>query len=107
MNLTNLRITNKKSQAEVARELNINRVTYNNYETKKAIPPLDTLIKIADYYNVTLDYLVARPFSNEFGYLSDDERELVKNYREMTSANKQKYLAEAKGILLAQDKITH
>ena len=55
MNLTNLRVQNKKSQAEIARALNLNRVTYNNYETKKAIPPLDTLIKIADYYNVTVE----------------------------------------------------
>ncbi len=102
MNLTNLRLQNKKSQAQVARELGMNRVTYNNYETKKAIPPLDTLIKLADYYNVTLDHLVARPFSNEFGYLTDDEREIINSYRKMNSENQKKFSAEAKGILIAQ-----
>lgn len=102
MNLISLREKNNKTQRKVANDLDINFSTYNNYETNKATPPLETLIKIADYYNVTLDYLVARPYSNEFGYLSDDEKEIVSAYREMNSENKQKYKAEAKGILIAQ-----
>ena len=101
-NIINLRLKCNKSQADIARALNLNRTTYNNYETQKATPPLEILIKLADYYNVTLDYLVARPFSNEFGYLSDDEREIITAYREMNNSNKQKYQAEAKGILIAQ-----
>ena len=34
--------------------------TYQNYETGKRIPTADMLIKLADFYQVSLDYLVGR-----------------------------------------------
>ena len=48
------------SQKEVAKILNISQVTYSYYEIGKRNIPLDLLIKLADYYNVTLDYIVGR-----------------------------------------------
>lgn len=35
--------------------------TYQNYETGKRIPTADMLIKLADFYGVTTDYLLGRP----------------------------------------------
>lgn len=58
--LVELRLQNEVSQIIVACELNIARSTYACYETGKNTPDIYTLIKIADYYKVSLDYLVGR-----------------------------------------------
>ena len=38
------------------------------YESQVAVPPLDTLIKLADFFNCSLDYLVGR--SDDFGNIN-------------------------------------
>lgn len=45
-------------QEDVAKALGIARSTYGAYEQGKREPDHATLIKIADYYNVTIDYLL-------------------------------------------------
>ncbi len=102
MKLKELRILKKLRQSDIAEMLNITTVAYNRYEKGIREPNIATLIKLADFYNVTLDYLVDRPFSNEFGYLSDEEKEIILAYRQMNPSNQSKYQSEAKGILLAQ-----
>ena len=39
---------------------NINNVYLSRYETGKVSPNISTLIKLADYYDVSIDYLVGR-----------------------------------------------
>ena len=39
---------------------NINSVYLSRYETGKVSPNISTLIKLADYYDVSIDYLVGR-----------------------------------------------
>lgn len=55
-----LREDNDIIQTAIAEYLNIKRNTYSDYETGKINIPIDALIKIADYHNVSLDYLVGR-----------------------------------------------
>lgn len=90
------------SQKQVASVLNIARSSYNNYEQGVCEPSIERLIKLADYYNVTLDYLVGRPFSNDFGFMTDIEKDLVNMFRQMSKDNQKIYYSEAKGILLTQ-----
>ena len=59
-NIRNLREDNDKRQIEMATYLNIRQTTYSKYELGKINVPVDVLIKIADYYDVSLDYLVGR-----------------------------------------------
>lgn len=47
-------------QRDVADTLHIHRSTYSYYERGKTNPPLDILIKLADYFGVTTDYLLGR-----------------------------------------------
>ena len=47
-------------QRDVADQLHIDRSTYSYYERGKTNPPLDILIKLADYFGVTTDYLLGR-----------------------------------------------
>lgn len=59
-NIRNLREDNDKTQKEVAAHLNIKQTTYSKYELGKINVPIDVFIKLADYYTVSIDYLVGR-----------------------------------------------
>lgn len=60
LKLRSIRQEHKLSQVEVAQRLNMSPARYNNYEVNKAEPDIDTLIKLADMYNVTVDELLGR-----------------------------------------------
>ncbi len=48
------------TQQQVADKLNISRVNYTRYETDVVCPDFDTLVDIADFFNVSLDFLFNR-----------------------------------------------
>lgn len=48
------------SMSEFCNDTGINFSTYQNYETGKRIPTADILIKLADFYGVSVDYLLGR-----------------------------------------------
>lgn len=58
--LKELRTENKKTQTEVARELNITQRAYSHYETGESEPSLDLLIDFAEYYKIPVDILIGR-----------------------------------------------
>lgn len=58
--LKKLRLLKKLTQAELARKLSLSPVRYNQYETGRRTPDYELLITIADFYGVTLDYLLDR-----------------------------------------------
>lgn len=47
-------------QTDMASLLNVTTRNYQEYEYNKVNPPLPMLIVLADYFNVSLDYLVGR-----------------------------------------------
>lgn len=60
MRLKDLREDRDLTQQQVADLLNIRQNTYSQYETGKREIPLILLWKLADYYQVSIDYLVGR-----------------------------------------------
>lgn len=56
-NLKTIRKERKITQNEISKYLNIDQTTYSGYETGKSEPNIDTLKKLAKYFNVTLDEL--------------------------------------------------
>jgi len=56
--LYELRKKKNWSQEELAEKLEVSRQTVSKWESNKAIPELDKLIKISEIYNITLDELV-------------------------------------------------
>ncbi len=58
--LKELRLAENLTQAQLAEKLNINRVNYTRYETDTVRPDYETLISIADFYNISLDELFDR-----------------------------------------------
>jgi transcriptional regulator with XRE-family HTH domain len=59
-NIRNLREDNDKKQQELADYLNIKQTTYSKYELGKINIPIEVFIKLADYYDVSIDYIVGR-----------------------------------------------
>lgn len=59
-----LRELKRKSQQEICSILNIEQSTLANYENDKRVPKIDILIKLAEYYNVSVDYLLGLKKSN-------------------------------------------
>ncbi|MBE6609711.1 MAG: helix-turn-helix transcriptional regulator [Ruminococcaceae bacterium] len=60
MRLAQLRKARKVSQIKLAMELNTNQNTISRYETGEREADYATLIRIADYFNVSIDYLLER-----------------------------------------------
>lgn len=58
--LKELRLAENLTQDQLAKKLNINRVNYTRYETDKVRPDYETLIKIADFYDISLDEIFDR-----------------------------------------------
>lgn len=107
-NLYRLRKAHHYTQQEISDLLNISRQAYSNYETSKRTPDLDSLMRLADIYGVSLDQLVNHPctkdglileqkgpftYAMEIDtadtlYLTREEVELIKGYRAMNPEDK-------------------
>ncbi|GHV48350.1 transcriptional regulator [Clostridia bacterium] len=59
-NLKNLRKIRKLSKTKLGELIGVERTAIWNYETGIRFPTIETLIAIADYFDVSLDYLVGR-----------------------------------------------
>ena len=55
-----LREDSDRKQVEVAKYLGVTQSTYSSYERGDINIPVEALIKLADLYDVSLDYLVGR-----------------------------------------------
>ena len=101
-NLRGLRTKKGISQQQLADVLGVTQQSINKYENHNVEPDIATLIKIADFFDVTVDALIghskkATPQDNislsasewklihDFRSLSQDEKEsirlVIKNYR--------------------------
>ena len=58
--LRDLREDHDLSQAEVARLLHIQQTVYSRYERGFKTIPLEHLLVLADYYRVSVDYIMER-----------------------------------------------
>lgn len=56
--IRNLRIDNDYTQKQIADFVNVKQNTYSQYEIGILSYPLDVLIKLAKFYNTSLDYLL-------------------------------------------------
>lgn len=84
--LKSLREKSGKTQQEIATILCLNRVTYTQYENNKRIPPLDSLKKLSEIYNVTIDELTGNeiPTKNEANNFSARDQRDIKRTLDKT-----------------------
>ena len=59
-NLRKLRKQHKLTQIALQMQTGIEQALLSKYETGDRIPPTETLLVLADFYNVSLDYILCR-----------------------------------------------
>lgn len=81
MKLNHLMNEKKIKQHDLAELLNISRSAIYKYQQGKAEPSISMLIKIADYFDVSLDYLCERQNKNviQTSGLSKNKKELLES----------------------------
>ena len=57
-NLKTLRLSKNLSQQQLALRLDLSQQTIYKYENQITEPDIATLIKLADYFNTSVDYLI-------------------------------------------------
>lgn len=103
--MENLRIIREKrniNQQKIAVELEISQESISKYENGNAFPSKEILIKLADYLNCSVDYLLGRtdnPNINKDNLSPEDEeiQNLIFRYNKLSNENKNKL----EGCLLA------
>lgn len=86
LRLKELRETTGLSARKFAEELGIPYTTYYGYETGAREPGSDFLIKVAERFGVSVDYIIGRSCNDSF--LSPSELEHIKKYRRIDSDGK-------------------
>lgn len=59
-NLKKLRLETNSTQQQLADYIMVSQQSVNKYENHDVEPDIETLIKIADYFDVSVDYLIGR-----------------------------------------------
>ena len=59
-NLKNLRNEAQINQKNLAAQFNVTQATISSWENGRTAPSFDQLIEIADYFDVSVDYLIGR-----------------------------------------------
>jgi transcriptional regulator with XRE-family HTH domain len=91
-----LRMEQKLTQYELAVILKISREAYSMYENEKRQPNHETLCMIADYYNVSLDYLFGRTNIRSLPVeMNEKENKLLLEYRALDGRGKENILTMA------------
>ena len=80
---------NDMTQRQVAAQLNIAPTTLGNYIRNLREPDFETLIKLADYFNVSTDFLLDRPFKNS---VSQEEKRLLNIYSKLGENEKKRFV---------------
>ena len=101
LRLRELREQRRLNQEGIAMKLNVSQSTISAYEVGERVPDLETLIAIADFFGVSLDYLaglsdVKQPIKQSD--LSADELEYLYVYRQLNDTNKEKVKSYIDGL---------
>ena len=94
--LAELRQDRRLTQKELAQIIFVTDGTISNYENGVHLPDVDKLISLADFFDVTVDYLLGRCSSPLSPDVYDEPvlgtrtaGELIRDIRDMTSERKQ------------------
>ena len=88
--LHDLRKDNNVTEYEIADFLHVAQNTYSQYETGKREIPIEVLSKLADYYNISVDYLLGRTDIKTFtGKYFNNAFERFENSKQNTSVSYQ------------------
>lgn len=103
-NLKQIRNSKDLLQTKVAMDLNITQETVSSYETGRVLPSSDMLIKLADYYDTSIDYLLCRTNYNlpidriKPNNITDGDFIILNKINSLSRADKEKIEAYIDGL---------
>lgn len=114
-----LRKEKKITQFELAKQLEIDQTTVSKWELEKALPDTAMLIRLADYFDVSIDYLLSRSEyyypdrvlqnnsptaapTGDTGHYSKEERKLIDDYRKLNVYKQELIRNNIKAMLPAE-----
>lgn len=106
--IRDLREDSDLTQEELCRQLFMHKTTYTNYEQGKHTVPLDFAVTIADFYNVSIDYIAGRT-----NYLkgaanpqfTEDELSFIEKFALLTERSKGKLELFMEQLIEQQEKM--
>lgn len=97
-NLKALREAAAVSQKQLAEAIGVSQQSINKYENHNIEPDIETMIRIADYFDTSVDYLIGHTsikhkIENVTAYeLNEEESRIVDRYRKLSP--KQRFCVE-------------
>ena len=94
-NLRNLRISKNISQQQLADVIGVTQQSINKYENHSTEPDIDTLVKIADFFETSVDFLIGHTsvadgqHPTEEWSLTREESGLLRDYRQLSKEEKE------------------
>lgn len=111
--LRELRLESGLRQRDVAEKIGVCTASYGFYENWINKPDPETLVKLANLYNVSIDYLLG--VSDEYGVkisvskgdtYTAEERQLIEDFRQLTYARQKLIKDNIKAMLPAEAEST-
>lgn len=92
--LQNFRELHDLKQQDVAEALGVSRSTYANYESGRRAPDIDTLMRLADLYGITLDELTGHQAKPANGIkLTSQALRLLKSFNQLPITMQEWYIS--------------
>ncbi|MBR4894826.1 MAG: helix-turn-helix transcriptional regulator [Clostridia bacterium] len=93
MRLRELRVSNKLRQDQVANLVGVNKNAISTYENDLRQPSFEILIRLADLYRVSTDYLLGRTSTRsiDLSGLTEDEAAIISELVESMRKKNEKY----------------
>ncbi len=99
--LKNLRLEKNLTQKQVAQRLNISQQAYGQWETGKLNPKKETIQMFANFFNVSIDYLLGNTDNKD-----EEMQILLRGTLEgLTDEEKKQFEIEFKEFLKERDKL--
>lgn len=104
-NFNNLLYEKNLTYTALSKELNIPQTTMSNWLNRGSKPNIEDLIKICDYFNVSLDYIMGRESEDGVIIISNSPKSKIEEmYEQLTRQNQLMALGYITALLQKQNR---
>lgn len=108
--LKELRLKRQLTSEQLCERLGIKGSSYRNYERNDRKPDYDTLVKLADFYGVSTDYILGRPNAkapkdpfDEIETIDEMEKDLIKEWLNLDEKSRKSFLDVLRKIVIKEE----
>ncbi|OGO88698.1 MAG: hypothetical protein A2Y24_06520 [Clostridiales bacterium GWE2_32_10] len=93
-----LRINKNLNQEQLAEKLFMKKNYISRYENERVTPPIETIIKLAEIFNVSTDYLLGVSEIRSRETITTEEQQLLNEYRELKGNERYQIIGFIQGL---------